>query len=147
MVRAAAGADFALLSIAQELCDSRYGALLMAGQATGRVLEACKVLVNAHDEISQTQRDELLELLGRARTTFQKRHQYVHGVAVVDAEGTLRSVRTRHLKAGVEGPPVSIDELHSLRVDFDALTLALVEWLATLVTGVPGQVVPQPGTV
>jgi hypothetical protein len=136
MVRAAASTDFLLVIIAQQLCGGSYGALLVAGESTERVINVCKTLIDAHDDISEPRRTELRELLRQCRDLFQKRHRYVHGTAITGMDGGMVSIRTRRLAAKMETTPIKLEELQKLRQDFDVMGNALMDWIAEVFAGI-----------
>jgi hypothetical protein len=131
-VREAALTDLILVMIAQHLCGSVYGGLLVAGESTTRVLNVCKTLVEARKDVPEPFRAEFLALLARCTPLFEERHRYVHGTAIPDSFGGLTTVRTRRLKAGVDTRPVDHDRLAALSADFHKLGLDLSDWLARL---------------
>jgi hypothetical protein len=132
MVREAAMTDIYLVIVAQQLCDSPYGALLVAGESSSRAIEVCKTLIDAHTDIAEAKRVELRELLRRAAELVKRRNRYVHGTAIYDAAGIAHTFRMRHHKVGLERAPVDLEDLSDIAHGFVTLSIAFNEWIAAV---------------
>lgn len=116
--------------VAQMLCNSAYGALLISGESSERLIRACKTLIDVHTDIPEPQRLELRDLLKRSSEAFQERHRYVHGSAIPNSEGGISNFRARRLKPGPEITPVDLEALEQLAETLKTLTLDVTHWIA-----------------
>ncbi|WP_406266265.1 hypothetical protein OHT93_09245 [Streptomyces sp. NBC_00191] len=132
MVREAALVDLVLVMVAKELCGRPYGARLISGESTSRVLTVCRSLADVHHSIDEQMRVEFKALLTEAKRAFEARHRYVHGTALPNGAGKIYAYRTRRLTIAVECTQVDVDELSKLTEEFRALGLALSDWGARL---------------
>lgn len=114
MIREAAMLEFWLEQTVKLLCESPYGALLISGESSGRVLQVCKVLIDAHPEVPEEHRAEFKTMLTEAKAAFDRRHWYVHGAIGWEGEGIPGNARSRRLKASQDFQPISMDDLDEL---------------------------------
>ncbi|NUV89982.1 hypothetical protein G6W61_27870 [Streptomyces sp. KAI-26] len=114
MIREAAMLEFWLEQTVKVLCESPYGALLISGETSSRVLKVCKVLIDAHVEVAEEHRAEFKTMLKEAEAAFDRRHWYVHGAIGWEGEGIPGNARSRRLKSSQDWQPISIDDLNQL---------------------------------
>ncbi|WP_328769850.1 hypothetical protein [Streptomyces sp. NBC_00286] len=136
MVRTAAQFELRLELVVKQLCESPFGALLLSGESSSRLLNACRTLLEAHDEIPPTPREELQSILREGKALLDRRHRYVHGAAgIVGETGELLSMRFRRMKAEPEFSKRSSDDLTELADAFDELTDRATKWMLACVAG------------
>lgn len=128
MVREAAMLEIFLGVAAQHLCESRYGAVLVTGESSSRILRVCTTLIDIHTDIAEQKRTELKELLTQSRDLFEKRNEYVHGLALPGTHGGVVSIRTSRLKTEPKIGPVDIAALEKLSTDMRRLSDAVAAW-------------------
>ncbi|MGC4927244.1 hypothetical protein [Streptomyces sp. DT117] len=121
MIRDAATLEMYLENIVKVLCESPYGALLISGETSSRVLNVCKVLIDAHPEVPDAHRTEFKEMLVEAKAAFERRHSYVHGAIAWEGAGIPGNLRSRRLKADQDFQPLDLQDLHQLAREFNRL--------------------------
>ncbi|MGW6584441.1 hypothetical protein [Streptomyces globisporus] len=122
MIREAAMLEFWLEQTVKLLCESPYGALLISGESSSRVLRVCKVLIDAHTEVPEEHRAEFKTMLKEAEAAFDRRHWYVHGAIGWEGEGIPGNARSRRLKASQDFQPINMDDLNQLGGELNRLT-------------------------
>lgn len=137
MIREAASLEMYLETIVKELCQSPYGALLISGEPSSRVLNVCKVLIDAHPEIPQEHRAEFKKMLIEAKAAFERRHGYVHGAIAWVGDGIPGNMRSRRLKAGQDFRPIELDDLNQLAGEFNRLVIKAHTFLCLANAGFP----------
>ncbi|MFJ1788375.1 hypothetical protein ACIOML_29225 [Streptomyces anulatus] len=135
MIREAASLELLLETIVKELCESPYGALLISGEPSSRVLNVCKVLIDAHTEIPEDHRAEFKKMLVEAKAAFERRHGYVHGAVGWVGDGIPGNMRSRRLKAGQDFRPIELDDLNQLAREFNRLIIKAHTFLCLANTG------------
>ncbi|MEU0786987.1 hypothetical protein ABZ341_36175 [Streptomyces sp. NPDC006173] len=124
MIREAAMLETYLETIVKELCGSPYGALLISGESSSRVITACRALVDARDDITEPGKQDLKKLLTESKAAFERRHRYVHGAIAWEGEGIPGTMRSRRLKNGHQFERIDIDDLEALANEFNRLIFA-----------------------
>ncbi|MET8377442.1 hypothetical protein [Streptomyces microflavus] len=138
MIREAAGLEMYLETIVKELCESPYGALLISGEPSSRVLNVCKVLIDAHSEIPEDHRAGFKKMLVEARAAFERRHGYVHGAIAWVGDGIPGNMRSRRLKAGTDFRPIELNDLNQLAGEFNRLAIQAHTFLCLANAGFTG---------
>ncbi|MGW7272295.1 hypothetical protein ACWGH5_17410 [Streptomyces sp. NPDC054864] len=126
-VREAAMLELFLGGVAQTLSGSRYGAVLITGESSERIIRACKVLIDMHTDIPVEKRTAFKDLLAQSGELFQARHRYVHGTALPGVGGGVTSIRPRRLKL-TESGPIDLAALAELSDDLKRLSDAVAAW-------------------
>jgi hypothetical protein len=138
MIREAATLELYLENIVKQLCGSPYGALLISGESSSRVIIACRALANARDDIPEASKQEFKVLLTEAKAAFERRHQYVHGAIGWEGEdGIPGTLRSRRLKSEGQFERLDIDDLAKLANEFNRLIFATGGWFRSLVAQQP----------
>ncbi|MYT39012.1 hypothetical protein GTY66_23665 [Streptomyces sp. SID8356] len=114
MIREAAMLEFWLEQTVKVLCESPYGALLISGESSTRVLQVCKVLIDAHKEVPEEHRAEFKTMLTDTKAALDRRHWYVHGAIGWEGDGIPGNARSRRLKASQDFQPINMDDLNQL---------------------------------
>ncbi|MDX3069606.1 hypothetical protein AB0G86_34850 [Streptomyces scabiei] len=133
MIREAATLEMYLERLVKQLCDSPYGALLISGESSSRVLAACRALVDARDDICATEKDEFRTLIVQAKQAFERRHRYVHGAIAWGAE-SKGIMRSRRLKAEHQFELADLEDLSALCVEFNRPVIVAHERLGKLIS-------------
>lgn len=139
MIREAATLELYLETAVKVLCGSPYGALLISGAQTTRLLDACKALVDARPEVPEEDRLALKQVLTEAKVAFNKRNTYVHGPIGWQGEGIPGNMRSRHLKASRDFQPFEMGELQELAAEFNRLLFRCGDFLQRAQDGFPAQ--------
>jgi hypothetical protein len=110
VVRNAAYLDQELRMTFCALMGSKYAAIVAAGQSTTWLIDNCRALTEAHQQLSDGHRRSFLALLKDAQEATNRRHRLVHDVIGVGSDGrfTVSSRRRRH---NLEIKPVSLEEI------------------------------------
>ncbi|MER6601832.1 hypothetical protein [Streptomyces parvus] len=137
MIRDAATLEMYLETIAKVLCQSPYAALLINGETSSRVMNVCKVLIEAHTEIPETHRAESKKMLTEAKAAFERRHSYVHGAIAWEGAGIPGNMRSRRLKAGQDFQPLDLQDLEQLAGEFNRLIGRANAFLGLALAGFP----------
>ncbi|QUC56035.1 MULTISPECIES: hypothetical protein [unclassified Streptomyces] len=122
MIREAATLEMYLELTVKQLCGSPYGALLISGESSSRVITACRALVDARNDIPEEGKEEFRALLAQAKQAFERRHRYVHGAIGWEGDGIAGTMRNRRLKAEGQFERIDIDDLEALGNEFNRLT-------------------------
>ncbi|MGQ4355268.1 hypothetical protein [Streptomyces drozdowiczii] len=138
MIREAATVELYLETIVKILCGSQYGALLISGAPTTRLIDACRALVDARPEVPEEDRKALKQVLVEAKAAFELRNNYVHGPIAWEANGIPGNTRSRHLKASRDFHPFDVNDLQELAAQFNRLTFRCTDFLMRAQTGFPG---------
>lgn len=139
MIRDAASLEMYLETIVKVLCESPYGALLISGEPSSRVLNVCKVLIDARPEVPDRHRAEFKKMLVEAKAAFERRHSYVHGAIGWQGEGIPGNLRSRRLKAKQDFQPLDLQDLHQLAREFNRLVGRGNYFLGLALAGFPDQ--------
>ncbi|MDW4913734.1 MULTISPECIES: hypothetical protein [Streptomyces] len=137
MIREAASLEMYLETIVKELCESPYGALLISGEPSSRVLNVCKVLIDAHPEVPEEHRTEFKKMLTDAKAAFERRHVYVHGAIAWEGQGIPGNVRSRRLRARQDFQPLDTSDLNQLAAEFNRLIFRAGYFLRLTAAGFP----------
>lgn len=137
MIREAATLETHLETIVKVLCGSPYGALLISGESSSRVIDACRALIKVHQGVTEEWRAEFNTVLSAAKQAFERRHKYVHGAIAWQGEGIPGTARSRRLKLETEFVPLDLKDLLSLTAEFNRLIGAAAACLAAAVNGFP----------
>lgn len=133
MIREAAMLERYLETIVKQLCGSPYGALLISGESSSRVITACRALADARDDLPEASKQGLKTLLTQSKGAFERRHRYVHGSIAWAGEGTPGTMRSRRLKSEHQFEPVNLDDLADLANEFNRLIFAAGDWVRLLI--------------
>ncbi|ARI54579.1 hypothetical protein A6E92_22210 [Streptomyces sp. S8] len=139
MIREAATLELYLETTVKILCGSPYGALLISGAATTRLMDACKALVDARPEVPKEDRAALKQVLTEAKVAFGKRNTYVHGPIGWEGEGIPGNMRSRHLQASRDFHPFEMSELQELAAEFNRLVFRCGDFLQRAQDGFPAR--------
>ncbi|MEV7163121.1 hypothetical protein AB0N60_13590 [Streptomyces microflavus] len=137
MIRDAATLEMYMETIVKVLCESPYGALLISGESSSRVLNVCKVLIDAHPEVPDAHRTEFKKTLVEAKAAFERRHSYVHGAIGWAGAGIPGNVRSRRLRAGQDFQPLDLEDLQQLAGEFNRLIGRANSFLGLALAGFP----------
>lgn len=128
MIREAATLEHFLEAIVKELCGSPYGALLVSGEPTSRILTVWRTLGDARDDIPAASKQEVKDLVPQIKEAFDRRNQYVHGAIAWEGEGVPGTMRGRRLKSAGQFEKLDIDDLADLANEFNRLSFAVSAW-------------------
>jgi hypothetical protein len=92
------------------LMGSKYAAIVAAGQSTTWLIDNCRALTEAHQQLSDGHRRGLLALLKDAQEATNRRHRLVHDVIGVGSDGGF-TVSSRRRRYNLEIKPVSLEEI------------------------------------
>ncbi|MEV7427010.1 hypothetical protein [Streptomyces sp. NPDC091212] len=138
MIRQAATLELYLEQTVKVLCGGPYGALLISGESTSRVIDACRALVKVHHALTDEWREEFNTVLSDAKQAFERRNRYVHGAISWQGEVAVPgNSRSRRLKLEAEFVPLDLDDLVDLTSELNRLTLATGSCLRAALDGFP----------
>jgi hypothetical protein len=79
------------------LVGSKFAATVAAGQPTGWLIGECRALTKVHREMTDAQRQAILDALDRCEHANRRRNDLVHGMKTASrvSDGHLQTIRSR----------------------------------------------------
>ncbi|WP_371480560.1 hypothetical protein [Kitasatospora sp. NBC_00315] len=129
VVQAASSLESELRTVAAALLDTKYAAVVVAGQPANWLLDTIQAVAKVHDRVSE---QSLLELQGvstRIKKALEGRNRLAHGVWGTDSDGSVVSHTSRYRRIHWEKTPVTLTGLQELASEMLTLTTSLHLWV------------------
>jgi hypothetical protein len=110
VVRNAAQLDQALRTTFCALLGSKYAAVVAAGQSTKWLIDNCRALTGAHQQLSDGHRRAFLAVLKDSQEVTYRRNRLVHDVIGAGPDGKF-TVSSRRHRYDLTIKPVSLEEV------------------------------------
>ncbi|MFB7555339.1 hypothetical protein [Streptomyces brevispora] len=138
MVRQASTLEYFIEQTAKALSGTPEAALSVSGDMVGRLIAACKKLIEAREDVTDEWRATFEDTLDAAKTAFGRRNRYVHGSVSWQGEDSVPG--TTHNKRGqpeAEFVPLDMNDLADLTRELRRLTFLAAACLSAVLEGFP----------
>ncbi len=92
------------------LLGSKYAAIVAAGQSTKWLIDNCRALTEAHQQLSDGHRRSFLAVINDSQEATDRRNRLVHDVMGVGPDGKF-TVSSRRHRYDLVIKPVSLEEI------------------------------------
>ncbi|MER7579941.1 hypothetical protein [Kitasatospora sp. NPDC097691] len=129
VVQAAANVESDLRTVTAALLETKYGAVVVAGQSANWLIETIQALIKVHDRVDDQKRDELKGVLTRIKQAFEERNRLAHGVWGTGVDGAIMSHTSKLRRIDWQQSPVTLDSMNTTASELLNLSSGLYAWM------------------
>jgi hypothetical protein len=129
VVQAAAMLESQLRTVAAALLDTKYAAVLVAGQPASWLLDTIQAVARVHDAVTEDSVSELKALSSKIREALDRRNRLAHGVWSTGPAGEIMSHTSRYRRVQWDKTPVTLQGLRDVAEELKGLASKITFWM------------------
>ena len=129
VVQAAAMLESQLRTVAAALLDTKYAAVVVAGQPASWLLDTIQAVARVHDAVGEDRMSELKALSSKIREALDRRNRLAHGVWSTGPDSEITSHTSRYRRVQWEKTPVTLQGLQDVANELNGLASKINFWM------------------